>query len=168
MQFPKTKTLGALTGLLPLSTMADMAAVEKSAKVVPIAERSIGVGAGELSQTAVGLAVIVSLLFLGSFFLKRFKLLSPALGGEVRVINQIPLSAKEKLLVLQVGEEKILVGNGGGNMRTLHRWASPAGVGEDQAATPVFARLLNKSDVTTRTKATVAKLSAATGQEQQA
>ncbi|MBD2858441.1 FliO/MopB family protein [Spongiibacter sp. KMU-158] len=114
-------------------------------KATPVAAQSVGVGAAELSQTIVGLAAIVGLLFLASFLMKRFKLVQPSAAGEVSVVSQIPLSVKEKLLVLQIGDEKILVGNAAGNMRTLHRWASPAEQQDSLPKTPVFARLLKNT-----------------------
>ncbi len=111
---------------------------------VALTERSIGVGAGELSQTVFGLAVVVGILFLASFFLERTKLLSAGSDCDVSVVKQIPISVKEKLLVLQIGDEKILVGNAAGNMRTLHRWASPATEELESKSPAVFSQLIQK------------------------
>ena len=69
------------------------------------------------------------------------------MGSEMCIrdrVSQIPLGMKEKLLVLQVGEERLLVGCTPASMQTLHRWDAEALPEQTIAATGDFAALLKK------------------------
>lgn len=43
-------------------------------------------------------------------------------ASKIAVISQLPLGIKEKVVLLRVGEQNILVAYAGGNLRTLHAW----------------------------------------------
>jgi flagellar protein FliO/FliZ len=145
----KNRILLALSGLFLLTgrVFADAIPSEVPAEPVALAsatlrQGNLGVSGAEVSTTLLTLMTIVGLLFLGSYLLKRFRVVSGPANHGVSVVGQIPMSVKEKLLIIQVGDEKILVGSAAGNMRTLHRWASPEEEPLPSAESPVFARLL--------------------------
>lgn len=66
--------------------------------------------------------LVVGVLLLASWLLKRSKLLSAPSQAGVKVIAQLPISVKEKLLVITVGGENLLVACAPGGISTLHVW----------------------------------------------
>ena len=93
----------------------------------------------------IGSLLFVILCIVGLTWLLRRSRLVPATGqGGVTLVSQIPLSMKEKLLVVQVGDEKLLLGCTATAINTLHSWASSP---DDINAKPpesAFAKLLAK------------------------
>lgn len=70
--------------------------------------------------------LVLGCLFVVSWFLRRSRLVSAPNQAGVNVIAQLPLNMKEKLLVVQVGEERLLLGATPGCIRTLHSWKAEA------------------------------------------
>jgi flagellar protein FliO/FliZ len=68
------------------------------------------------------LMLMAALLIAGMWFLRRLRAAqAPKLSG-IAVVSQIPLGVKEKLLVVQVGDQSLLVGCTPSSMQTLHSW----------------------------------------------
>jgi flagellar protein FliO/FliZ len=89
------------------------------------------------------LFVIVCIVGL-TWLLRRSRLVSTTGQAGVTLVSQIPLSMKEKLLVVQVGDEKLLIGCTATAINTLHCWASSP---DDESGKPQespFAKLLAK------------------------
>lgn len=73
-----------------------------------------------LAQMAVALlVVIVAILALG-WFVRRTVAGSNSLGHELKILGGLAVGARDRILLVQVGEQQILVGVGPGYMRTLH------------------------------------------------
>ena len=80
-----------------------------------------GVSASAILQTGLGLLLILGLLFLATYLLKKF---SPAhnLGrsGLLRVVGGLTISNRERIVLIEIGDTWLIVGIGTGQMRTLH------------------------------------------------
>lgn len=80
-----------------------------------------GVGLGSYVQAGVALALIVSLLG-GAAWLARKVLGGKGFGqGGMRVVGGVALGPRERIVLLEVGEEWLVVGIVPGQIRTLHR-----------------------------------------------
>ena len=77
-------------------------------------------GAGSLMQTTFALLFVLALLVGGAWFLKRFgpKNLGGA-GGTVKLVGSLSLGTRERILVVEVGEQWIVVGASPGRMNAL-------------------------------------------------
>ena len=73
-----------------------------------------------LLKMAMALAVVLGLLWAFAFLLKRFQ--APALQAKsgLRLISTYNLGQREKLVVMQVGEEQLLLGVSPSTISTLH------------------------------------------------
>ncbi|WMC11376.1 flagellar biosynthetic protein FliO [Oceanimonas pelagia] len=78
-------------------------------------------------------ALVIGLLLALGWGLRRLKL--PALGGnrQLRVITSLALGHKEKLVVVQVGEEQWLLGITPQNINRLGKLEQPLEVPESQS-----------------------------------
>ena len=70
----------------------------------------------------VSLALGVSLLLVVAcaWLMKRINNFSGLNTGVMKVVSVLPLGAKERLVLVQVGEKYMLLGTGGGEVNCLH------------------------------------------------
>lgn len=83
-----------------------------------------------------GLAIVVAMLLGAAWLLRRLqRVQGGAAGGAIRIVDQLPLGMKDRLLLVRVGDQQVLIGVSTGQMRALHAWQSgeaPAD-GEDRS-----------------------------------
>ncbi|MDX1505858.1 MAG: flagellar biosynthetic protein FliO [Spongiibacter sp.] len=99
------------------------------------------VGGSDVIGTFGSLVLIVIALLAMAWFMRRLRQVQGPSRAGVNVVAQIPVGMKERLLVVQVEGEKLLVGCTPGSMQTLHQWTSPPG-DDDTAAPQGFASVI--------------------------
>ena len=72
-----------------------------------------------LMQLLVGLLVVIGLILFLSWALRRFSGLSP-MDKNMRVLGVLPLSTREKAVLVQVGGKQLLLGVAPGRVSHLH------------------------------------------------
>jgi len=130
---------------LPLSVLA---AEPSTATAVPAATAPMvtsGV-AGQLTQLVFGLLLVLGLIFFLAWLLRRVQQAGPAGKGQViELIGSRALSPRDRLLLVQVGNEQILLGLSPGTITALHVLKEPVEVpSTSEKATPEFAQHLLK------------------------
>jgi flagellar protein FliO/FliZ len=80
-----------------------------------------GVPGGAVLQMLFGLALVVGVLILGAYLLRRFNG-GRAFGnnGALRVVGGLILGPRERIVLLEVGETWLVVGVVPGQIKTLH------------------------------------------------
>lgn len=81
-------------------------------------------------KVTVGLALVIVAIFSSAWFYRRFGNFSPVANDALKVIGGISLGQKEKIILLQVGEEQLLVGVAPGNIQKIHIMKTPIKVSE--------------------------------------
>ncbi len=107
--------LTALFLMLPFSLIA--AEVETEA---PERFSALPIDSGHLANTAVGLVFVLALIIALAWFLRRFGGLTNAGKGVVTIVGGVSLGTRERAVLLQVGETRLLVGVSPGRVQTLH------------------------------------------------
>jgi len=107
---------------------------------------------GDYLLQVVGSFVVVILLLIGVLvLLRRFNGVSSQMNGSMRVISSVGVGQRERVVLLQVGEEQILVGVGPGNVRKIHAFDEPV-VEPAASSTPNFSDVwkvaMGKSEAT--------------------
>jgi len=128
--------------LLPFSVLAaDPAATAPAAAVAaPVASSGI---AGQLTQLVLGLLLVLGLIFFLAWMLRRVQQAGPAGKGQViQLIGSRALGPRDRLMLVQVGNEQILLGLSPGTITALHVLKEPVQVPDAQQATPEFAQRL--------------------------
>ena len=130
---------------LPLSALA---AEPSTATTVPAATAPMvtsGV-AGQLTQLVFGLLLVLGVIFFLAWLLRRVQQAGPAGKGQViELIGSRALSPRDRLLLVQVGNEQILLGLSPGTITALHVLKEPVEVpSTSEKATPEFAQHLLK------------------------
>ncbi|MCW5588191.1 MAG: flagellar biosynthetic protein FliO [Legionellales bacterium] len=77
-------------------------------------------GAGKIIQAFIMLIFIIALILILAFFLKRSVLYRGAATGNLKIISTLPLGTKERIVLIQTQENKLLVGVTAHSIRTLH------------------------------------------------
>jgi flagellar protein FliO/FliZ len=96
----------------------------------------------DISGLLGSLLLVVLCIVAVMWLLRKSRLVSGPNQAGVAVVGQIPLSMKEKLLVVQVGDEKLLLGCTTAAINTLYTWTSPQGSDTPIPQNSPFAKLL--------------------------
>jgi flagellar protein FliO/FliZ len=128
------KVLGLVLAL-PFSVLA----AEPVATVAAAPAVSSGV-AGQLTQLVLGLLLVLGLIFFLAWLLRRVQQAGPAGKGQViELIGSRALGPRDRLMLVQVGNEQILLGLSPGTITALHVLKEPVHVPVTEKATPEFA-----------------------------
>jgi len=133
------KVLGLLLAL-PFSVLAAEPTANAAATVAP----AVGSGvAGQLTQLVLGLLLVLGLIFFLAWLLRRVQQAGPAGKGQViELIGSRALGPRDRLMLVQVGNEQILLGLSPGTITALHVLKEPVHVPVTEKATPEFAQRL--------------------------
>lgn len=97
-----------------------------------------------LAQLTLSLVAIVGLIFAISWVLKRLKVAAPrGSRGNIAVLDELTVGARERVVLLRVGDSQVLVGIGAGGLVALTP-LSAAVVLKDAPPAPVFADRLRE------------------------
>jgi len=89
-----------------------------------------------------GLILVVAAIFCFAWLLKRLKLTQHSQHGLLKVVAGLPLGTRDRIIVLQVGEEQLLLGLSPGRIEKLHTLAEPLINQNDQQDLTPFAEKL--------------------------
>jgi flagellar protein FliO/FliZ len=86
-----------------------------------IVPQAIGAGsaAGSLLQTIFALSAVLGLLALLAWFMKRYGPKAQAGSAHVRMVGALNLGGRERILVVEVGDQWIVVGASPGRVNAL-------------------------------------------------
>jgi len=83
------------------------------------------VGLGSMLQIFTGLAFIVMLIVGAAWLLRRYGNINGVVSGELKVIAGLSLGQREKVVIVKVGDEQLLIGVAPGRVQTLHILGKP-------------------------------------------
>lgn len=92
-------------------------------------------GAASLGQFALGLIVVVGMILALAWMLRRMNRIQGSVQGRMRILAGLPLGSRERVVLLQVGEEQILLGVAPGRVSRLHVLEHPLEVKSGTAGT---------------------------------
>jgi flagellar protein FliO/FliZ len=113
MKSPACVFLSALTLASPLTHGAEGMGAPAGLGVSPL-------GTGALMETAGGLLLILALIIGLGWLVRRYGRLPIAGKGIVTILGGVSLGPRERAVVLQVGDARLLVGVAPGRVQTLH------------------------------------------------
>lgn len=109
-------------------------------------------GAGSFVQVTIALAIVLAAVFAAAWLMQRLKGFQGGSRGSIKVVSSIALGAKERAVVVQLGQQQLLLGVAPGQVSLLH--VLPASLPVEDAGsprlgaesqTPDFKALLRKS-----------------------
>ena len=125
---------------LPLALSAQVGATPAASVAAPATSGSV---AGQLTQLVFGLLLVLGLIFFLAWLLRRVQNAAPNANQVIQVVGSRQVGSRDRLLLVQVGDEQILVGHTPGSLTTLHVMTRPvAAPASTRPATPEFAQRL--------------------------
>ena len=91
--------------------------------VAPLPE-SLGLSTN-LVEVTVNLILVLAAIILLAFIFKRFQGIGQPAAGSLRVVATLPLGPKERILLVQVGDEQIVIGASDAGLASLHKLTTP-------------------------------------------
>ncbi|MFC3285181.1 flagellar biosynthetic protein FliO [Litchfieldella rifensis] len=88
-------------------------------------------GMAALGKTAAALALVVAIIVLCSYLVKRWGPSRGLTGGRLRVVGSTAIGNRERVVIVEVEDTWLVLGVGGGQVNKLHELAAP-----DEAAVP--------------------------------
>lgn len=106
--------------------------VGKASSAPAVPSLSNPLDAASLGQFAMGLVVVVGVILLLAWMLRRMNRIQGRIQGHVRILAGLPLGSRERVVLLQVGQEQVLLGVAPGRVSRLLVLEQPleTGVGE--------------------------------------
>ncbi len=114
--------------------------------VPAFAETAASASAPTLSSWLLSSLMVIGLILVLGFLLKKSKLATAMGGGQMRVIASLPVGYKEKLLVVKVGEQQLLVGVTPQQVNFLYRLEEPLDESQPQAFSQQLGKLMGKHE----------------------
>jgi flagellar protein FliO/FliZ len=103
----------------------------------PAAEPVRSFSAASLVQAGWGLAVVIGLIFLFAWVVRRFGLQPSGNGRLLKVVSSVMVGQRERVVVVEIGDAWLVLGVASGQVRALH--TMPAGKLADAQAPAAFA-----------------------------
>lgn len=102
--------------LLPATAYSVVETVEKTAPKVAVSP----IGMERLFSTAGGLLLVLVLIFGLAWAFKRYTHLPKGSGQQVKVIGGVSLGPRERVVVVEVDDTRLVLGVAPGRVQTLH------------------------------------------------
>jgi flagellar protein FliO/FliZ len=80
------------------------------------------------------------------YALRRFNRMGQARGAPLRVLGSASVGTRERVVLLEAGEQQLLIGVAQGSVRTLHVLPEPIAAPEPAAASVDFAQVLRAAN----------------------
>lgn len=97
-----------------------------------------------LLKLTAGLVLVVVAIFVLAWLVKKFNLTQQSNNGLIRIIAGLSIGTRDRIVLLQVGEEQILVGLTPGRIAKLHTLTHPLQAPDSTAAPNSFADKINR------------------------
>lgn len=88
------------------------------------------IGIGNFLQMAFGLLIVVGAILAMAWAIRRMGYVQARVSGAMKVLGGVSLGQRERVVLMQVGEQQLLVGIAPGNIRTLLVLDKPVAVDE--------------------------------------
>lgn len=99
----------------------------------------------QLGQLALGLVLVVGLIFLIGYLMRRVGPLAPHGGQQIKLISSLALGPRDRLVLIDVAGKQLLLGASPGRITTLHAFDEPvAEVPDGPGMNSDFAKTLRK------------------------
>lgn len=73
-----------------------------------------------LGQIMISLILVLAIIFVGAWLVRRYGRFSAVADGQLRVLGMLSVGQKERIMLLQVGRQQLLVGVTSSRITTLH------------------------------------------------
>lgn len=109
-----TAVIGVLCLVAPMVFAAEKFAAPEAS------QSPAAVGAGSLTQVTLSLLLVLGVVFAAAWVTRRLRGFGKFGNGAVHVVTEIAVGTKERVVLVQVGKQQLLIGVAPGRVSTLH------------------------------------------------
>lgn len=120
---------------------AGVAANASAPAATPLTATPIG-GGRHLASVTLALLAIIALIFLLSWFVKRFGQGGFAQNPHMKVLSALPLGTRERIVLIEAGGQQLLLGITATSINTLHVFNEPVIVDSGRERSSDFSQKL--------------------------
>jgi len=125
-----TRQLACLIAVCSVSLGAAAGQAAGETAVRPLAKTGVSAAPDPISMTSLwqltlGMLLVLALIAGIAWLLKRTGRFQIGAGGGLRILGGLSMGARERVVLLQVGETQLLVGVAPGRVQTLHVLEQP-------------------------------------------
>jgi flagellar protein FliO/FliZ len=125
-----TQQLAVFFSSCTVSSVAAAAGGAMQVAAEPAARRTLSAAPDPISMTSLwqltlGMLLVLALIAAIAWLLKRTGRFQMSAGGGLRILGGLSMGARERVVLLQVGETQLLVGVAPGRVQTLHVLEQP-------------------------------------------
>jgi len=113
--------VGAFFALLAAVAVA----AEKPFAAPEVAQHAPPSTAGSLAQVTLSLLLVLALVFAAAWLMRRLRSFGKFGANTIQIIADAPLGTKERAVLIQVGQQQLLLGVAPGRVNTLHVLTEP-------------------------------------------
>jgi flagellar protein FliO/FliZ len=118
---------------------AAIAAEPVATAAEPLASAGMG---GQVVQLVLGLLLVIGLIFLLAWVMRRVQQIVPRGGQVIKIMATQALGPRDRLVLVQVGGEQVLLGLTPGAITSLHVMKEPVHLPDAEPASTEFAQRL--------------------------
>jgi len=96
-------------------------------------------------QIMLSLILVLLIIFLAAWLLRRYGRFPGVADGNLKVIGALSVGQRERILLLQVGKEQIVVGVTSSKITTLHQLEEPVQVKDNVPVSSQFSQRLQEA-----------------------
>lgn len=120
-----SRIFGLWIALLPMASWAQSEAVETAKQQVSEIGGGLPNPSEYVGQIVMSLILVLLIIFAAAWLLRRFGRFSAVAEGKLQVLGAISVGQRERIMLVQVGEEQLLIGVTTSRISTLHRLNAP-------------------------------------------
>ena len=117
-------------------------AAQPAATTAAATTAAAGSASGQLGRLVLGLLLVLGLIFFLAWLLRRVQNVTPRGQQVIEIVGTRVVGPRDRLLLVQVGNEQILLGLSAGRIAPLHVLKEPVHLADAEPATPEFAQRL--------------------------
>lgn len=112
------------------------------AAIVPAADTSL---VGSMIQVVLALALVLCLIVAAAWLMRRFSLAPRSGNGQMRVVSGVMVGQRERVVIVEVGEQWLVLGVTAQNVNLLSHLPKPENATSENVTPPPFADWLARA-----------------------
>ena len=105
---------------------------------------SSGIGMGELATLGLGLTFVLLVILGSAWAIKRMGVVPSANKGVIRILSVTPVGSRERIALVEVGGQQLLLGVTANQVTLLHSFAEPISTEQSNQINSEFAQKLHQ------------------------
>lgn len=98
-----------------------------------------------IGQILISLFFVLLIIFAAAWMLKRFGKINGVAGNQMKILGVMSLGQRERAVLLEIGQEQLLIGVTASRVSLLHKLEEPIAVEAPSTPTSAFAKRLQEA-----------------------